>query len=419
MVMAPSGRHPQGYSPSFRGRGRVGGSFSSRVPTENLPPNRDFMEGLVDTPLQTIAIPARDSNQEEVTIVDPTYVGSYNWTRHDKPTIMVPGSPPLWRNRQMPYTITPDTGIHYVDHNGYRMHANVLLPLVLAVNKRHEMTKAPAFDWASVDFVTDRNNLRGLLRWVNGTSRDFRIDLQLAGEKTILMNRWSARYREVFNGRTYGFSFERESTDPVPGCRGTQSHHRIITYDLNGLKMVVRFEVDACIRPPAKYPRKSVSSMDELADSLGSVSLSQEPDSASGGLLTVLEGGSEVSAASIIEMTTRSQNTLDTRGYDWKEAYPQLYFSQTPHHYLAIHRRGTFTEIQKRKLSEMVQFEKDAQEDLKKLRKALDVIKNIVLEHGKKGRISLVCVEGVLKVYQRSGDDSCLPSTAMRFFESS
>lgn len=105
-----------------------------------------------------------------------------------------------------------------------------LLPLITAVNKRSEGNK-DKFDWASVDFVTDRNGLRKLMRWVGGGSdRDFRIDLQLAGEKTVLCNRWEKRTRERFTGRTFGFSFEKASTEVAPGCRDSTGHHRIITY---------------------------------------------------------------------------------------------------------------------------------------------------------------------------------------------
>lgn len=100
----------------------------------------------------------------------------------------------------------------------------------MAVNKRFEMRKLPPFQWSDVEIVTDRNNLRKLLRWVEGKSHDFRIDLQLAGKKTVLMGRFAERYRALFSGRTYGFSFEKSSTDPAPGCKSSTGHHRIVTY---------------------------------------------------------------------------------------------------------------------------------------------------------------------------------------------
>lgn len=186
--------------------------------------------------------------------------------------------------------------------------------------------------------------------------------------------------------------------------------------------MVVRFEVDACIPPPGKYPRRSVSNIDEITSSLSSISLSQaSPSSPLNAQLTVLEGGSEVPSTAVVELATRSVASMKFKGYDWKEAYPQLFFSQTAHHILAIHQRGHFMEIQKRKLSsdEVKAVEKEAQGDLKKLRNVLDTIKEMVIAHGRRGRLSLVCVEGELKIYKRTSDESCLPESAIALFDAS
>ena len=182
--------------------------------------------------------------------------------------------------------------------------------------------------------------------------------------------------------------------------------------------MVVRFEVDACIPPPGKYPRRSVSNIDDITSSLGSISLSQTSPSSQ---LTVREGGSEVPSTAVVELATRSVTNMKLNGYDWKEAYPQLFFSQTAHHILAIHQRGCFSEIQKRKLSsdEIKAVEKEAQGDLKKLRNVLDTIKGIVIAHGRGGRLSLVCVRGELKIYKRTSDESCLPESAIALFDAS
>lgn len=322
------------------------------------------------------------------------------------------------------------------DQNGYRVPKAVLLPLFEAVNK---VNNSSPFDWPSVDIITDRNNLRKLTRWAeNGSQgRNFRIDFQLAGKKTVLMNRWEERYHEMFSGRTFGFSFEKASTDPAPGCKDSTGHHRIVTYvsllcfsdclvlttfipkiqDLNGLKMVVRFEVDAAIPPPAKYPRRSISSIDEITKMMSEASLSRTTRFA-GGQLQIMEGGNQVASTAVVELTTRSQMTLKTHGFDWKDTYPQLFYSQTAHHFLAIHQRGRFVDIQKRKLTsdELQAVEDDAQVELKKVRKVLDLIRETVIEHGSEGRISLVCVDGELKVYKRTSDESCLPDQTLSLF---
>ncbi|KDR82523.1 hypothetical protein GALMADRAFT_58125 [Galerina marginata CBS 339.88] len=419
IVMAPSGRN---FTPgNFKARP---GSFSPRSSLgssthEALPPDLDIKEGLIETPLQAIPIPTSDRNEEDSCVKNCIYIGSYNWLKGDAPAILVPGSPPHWENRATHYTIPPDIGVYLSNQNGHKMPNALFLPLIVAVNQYSQNAKKPPFDWASVDIVTDRNCLRKLTRWVGGNNvRDFRIDLQLVGEKTVLMNRWEKRNMEVFSGRTFGFSFEKASTSPAPGCKDSTGHHRIVTYDLNGLKMVVRFEVDACIPPVAKYPRKSISTIDELTDSMNSIKISP---ASRVGQLQIFEGGSAVSHTAVVELTTRSQKNIMDNGFDWKEAYPQLFFSQTAHHFLAVHQRGRFIDIQKRKITseELQAIEKDAQVELKKVRKALEFVQQIAIEHGKKGRISLVCIDGELKVYQRHNDESCLPEQIMNLFESS
>lgn len=118
------------------------------------------------------------------------------------------------------------------------MGSRPFLPLVRAVqdvdsqlgNKGED-----GFDWSSVDFVTDRNGLRKLLRWIVAVSadppRDFRIDLQLAGSKTVLMNRWEQFTKEQHGTRrSYGFNFEEAMTVPGPGCERGTGHHRIVAY---------------------------------------------------------------------------------------------------------------------------------------------------------------------------------------------
>jgi len=116
-------------------------------------------------------------------------------------------------------------------------------------------------------------------------------------------------------------------------------------------------------------------------------------------------------------LTTRAVH-LESQ-YNWKEAYPQLFLSQTPHHFLAVHQRGRFVGITKRKLqsSELDSVAATlVQTDLKKLRRALDIIRHLVIEHGEQGRLSLVCQKGVLKVFRRVSQDSCLPDEMLGWF---
>jgi hypothetical protein len=59
--------------------------------------------------------------------------------------------------------------------------------------------------------------------------QDWRIDLQLAGEKTVLLSRqWEHR---PFATASYGLSFERAVTSDAPGCEdGAPGHIRVVSY---------------------------------------------------------------------------------------------------------------------------------------------------------------------------------------------
>jgi hypothetical protein len=131
-----------------------------------------------------------------------------------------------------------DHGYNFVDQNGDRMGSRPLLPLIRAVQDVESQSGTKSedkFDWSSVDFVTDRNGLRKLLRWIIVVSgdppKDFRIDTQLAGSKTVLMNRWEYLTKEQpGTRRSYGFNFEEVMSVPGPGCERGTGHHRIVAY---------------------------------------------------------------------------------------------------------------------------------------------------------------------------------------------
>lgn len=138
----------------------------------------------------------------------------------------------MWTGFEVPLTLQPDSGDHFVDQNGARMTEHPLLPLFAAADVIHE-NKEPPVDWPAVDVISDRNGLRKLLRWLNPSEgkqvRDFRIDVELVGAKTIVLNRWEGRMREPPIGRSYGFNFEAATSRAADGCP-ISGHHRTITY---------------------------------------------------------------------------------------------------------------------------------------------------------------------------------------------
>jgi len=219
-------------------------------------------------------------------------------------------------------------------------------------------------------------------------------------------------------------------TELVVGCKGSTGHHRIVTYDFGGLKMVVRFKVDACLPstkeqstatrsspPSSSGPEAGSDDGDDLASILSNLAIRPVTSFANPMEVDIIWRGVHVPQSSLIEMTTRSE--LSAQRFDWAETYPQLYLSQTPSHYLAVHNKGQFSRVIKRQIGQgdLVRIEKEAQSGWRKIKSVLEIIQRLVIRYGLEGRISLVCVDGVLKVYKRSVRDSFLPDKLLALFD--
>jgi len=195
--------------------------------------------------------------------------------------------------------------------------------------------------------------------------------------------------------------------------------------------MVVRFEVDAWLpsdHPGPKATRDSravdddddealLGALSGLSIGTSSQSAAASPSPLTSDDLKIFRAGAQVSQSNLLEMTTRSE--ISAANFDWGDAYPQLYFSQTPHHYLAVHRSGTFFSIAKRKIgkNDLVAIESKAQTGFRKLRKLLGDIQTTVKEGGTSRRINLVCQDGVLKVHERNSKESFLPEDSLALFK--
>lgn len=132
-------------------------------------------------------------------------------------------SPSVWTERALPFKCNQDTAIQYINQNAFRCPDSPLTPLVESVRDW-----APEFDFSTIDVVTDRNNLRKLIGWAQGSKDEFRIDLQRAGDGTVLFSRWQTKTREPAQ-KSYAHEFERTMTRAQGGNPG-ENHHRIVTY---------------------------------------------------------------------------------------------------------------------------------------------------------------------------------------------
>ena len=114
-----------------------------------------------------------------------------------------------------------------------------------------------------------------------------------------------------------------------------------------GMKMIVRFGVDACL-PSSDYSTATTPIDDSvLADARSKVNIRQSPISTSKSMtsptINIVHAGTHVPQNALVEMISRSVFYLDR--LDWNELYPQLELSQTPSLRMGVHERGEFTEL--------------------------------------------------------------------------
>ena len=316
------------------------------------------------------------------TITDVKHLSSYNWIEAPTPTIAVPGSPPLWSAPRVPRQLRKDSGLIYIAQNAARHPESPLEPLFRALYIAN-----PSFDIHSIDVVTDRNNIRKLLSFINPSStrnrlETFTINIEVT-KNTAIFCRAETATHEIIGPREFrGFGHEFEKAYTTSQITGSTGHHRIISYRFNDLKFIVRHEtdgyVDAGTRRPSSNSKRPES--DSLSSMLKSLSLSptnSPPNTTSAGpKLTIKEEGEVIPLESTLEIKTRVVH----KPLEIEEVAPQLWVSQTFKLVRAYHYNGTFQRPEVEDVAALIKrWEEHNQTNLRKLatliKKIVDVVK--------------------------------------------
>ncbi|KAH9047956.1 hypothetical protein EDB83DRAFT_2227213 [Lactarius deliciosus] len=413
------------------------GAGSATRPADNFPSESDLKEGLdTTTIIQTISAPAHPMVPEYFPIDNVKYVASYNWTAAEKPTIVVPGSPAIWTGRAVPFTLQPDEG--YVWKN-VQLSQYPMLPLFAAADAIHDQEAAPPVDWPTVDFVTDHNDLRKLLRWLSPSPgrevQDFRIDVQLVGTKTLVLRRWEIRPHWDHANRSYGHAFAAAMTRAAPDCPSSR-HHRVIAYNMLNTKMVVRFGIDACLPSPGSSVATTHFDDSNLGPCAPSGMNAEQTSTSATTIISpaidIVRAGTQVPQDALVEVVSRSAYYLDR--LDWNELYSQLALSQTPTLRMGVHERGEFKELREWQLEGSADVQdlsaqrRETAVQIVRLERVLQDVQKVAIARGPgpAGSFSLVCEGGKLCVYARKMDSdgdgttssgNCLPPDVAARFE--
>lgn len=335
-----------------------------------------------NTKIAELACPkSHELETTTVSISDVQHLSSYNWIEASVPTIAVPGIPPLWSPPKIAKRVTKDSGLIYIAQNAARLPECPLEPLFRALY----MTN-PSFDINSIDLVTDRNNIRKLLSFVNsGLAKSglepFTINVEVENNTAIFCRTETENQRYIRPHEFRGFGHEFEKAYTTSQIFGSTGHHRIISYRFGDLRLMLRYETDGYVDVPSNADAE-VGPLSRMIESLSLRSTNGLPHMATTGTaLRIKKEGQTVPIESTLEIKTR----VFHKQIDLQEILPQLWVSQTPNLVRAYHRNGLFELPKVEDVTlEIKKWESEHQEDLMKLATIIRRIVDVVKENGGK-----------------------------------
>ncbi|KAI9710809.1 MAG: hypothetical protein M1812_007357 [Candelaria pacifica] len=330
-------RVTRGVSTGPRG-GYHGSGTAVRSPTTE--PSLDLPLGDI---LATINISETTPSHLTPKIENCEYVASYNWLDCSAPTILVPGSPPVWTPPVSRQRLPEDSGEYFRDPNAARYPKHPTEPAIRAL-----FAMQPKLNTATIDIVACGSTLGNLLRFASSQERSFRFDVDIIGG-TMFFIRRERSPKELIEGiRGYGHTFPESHTTWAADVKGSASHQRIIKYSFGGLRIIVRSEADGYLNDRTQPRKSSVSKLSEnhsdvdedLALSM-SLNVSERVANTDETLL-IKPGGQKVPQKAIFDIKTRSAK----KEIDMDDVLPRLWMNQTPSFIIAYHKFGDFSEPQ-------------------------------------------------------------------------
>jgi hypothetical protein len=303
-----------------------------------------------------------------------------------------------------------DSGSFYRDPNAARYPEYPIAPAVQAIMASGSQTPTKAHVFAC------GSTLGNLLRFVRGGDKAFRFNVEVIGD-TVFFIRKENDPRELIEGvRGFGHSFPNAYTTWPEDVKGSDTHQRIVQYDLGGVHCLVRFECDGFFDDTARasVPRSnemSPPSTDTLAEALSSTTISTSWSSSTGPL-SIKQAGTPIDQASIFDLKTRSGRHGKSIRMD--DITPQLWLKQIPNFIVAYHNGfGLFEDIQIQDVRGLISdFEKDNIDAIRRLVVLLNKI--IAVATADKERLLEVYFSGdrVLEIRSQYGADvHALPET--------
>ncbi|EME81373.1 uncharacterized protein MYCFIDRAFT_176655 [Pseudocercospora fijiensis CIRAD86] len=382
-----------------RGGGRGpwrGGKASQDRPSRQTtsstpsPPLGDLLEAVTheslnDGPYGTI---------ERPDITNCRYVASYNWLKSDKPSVVVPGevreltcyegAPPQWHPLEEAQKLQEDAGEYFRDINAARYPGHPIEPAVRAV-----LAQEPTLTTGEVDIFACGSTLGNLLRFARKSDKGFRFVAEMAGETVFLSRRENAPDEKLMDVRGYGHTFPEAYTKLAPCVADSESHQRLIEYDLAGFRCIVRYEVDGYLPCLASGSIKTTSGT-SLPDLEG---------------LRMVAAGHIVPQKAVFDLKTRSARKKLTLKDVLDAEVDRLWLRQIPNFVLAYHEYGVFHDVGVHDIrAEVARFQVEHTTELKIFSAAIAKVVAYARDHPEKRFEVFSDKPGVLELRQVGGD---------------
>lgn len=263
------------------------------------------------------------------------------------------------------------------------------------------------------------STLGNLLRFVRGIDKTFRFNVEIIGE-TVFLIRKENDPKELIEGiHGFGHSFPEAYTTWPKEVRGSETHQRIVQYNLGGLQCLVRFECDGFFDNLSNGSNSHSSvqkgsatspSQDVLAQAMSDTTISTQPNHSTDPL-TIKHAGEVIPQRSIFDLKTRSGKHRKEINMD--DITPQLWLKQIPNFIVAYHDGfGFFQDIQIQDTrSRLSEWEGD---NTQAIRRLIILLKKIIeiAKSDKRGLLEIYCPgTDVLEIRNQFGDGlSALPA---------
>ncbi|EER15938.1 conserved hypothetical protein [Perkinsus marinus ATCC 50983] len=275
-------------------------------------------------PLEEVQETAREAQWGTKTI------GSYSWDTTStlkEPRIVVPGVPPVYKPARRSFTLQREIrqASNYVEEYDLSVPTESIVHVMSLCD--------PNFDWSSVDLVTDRNNLRKLLRFLEASpgaplfpdaEESFEIIVDVPdGRRPVVFT--CDLHKDTPAPLGFGHVFEERLTTMPEVAKTLHGYFRLILLNLDGFKVVVRTEVDALDKP--------------LNDGACPEGPWRPCNDSATGLHHRASGTFNDADGAVVEMKTKSAFFPD---FPWRSTFYQMLLGKVDKLVLGWHKKGHF-----------------------------------------------------------------------------